>query len=426
MSKKISILTLGCAKNTVDSEELLKQIENSGYKIVINPEKADVLVINTCGFVEDAKEESLDAIFEAVELKRKGRLEKIIVMGCLSERYKSELVKEIPEVDKFIGTNKIDSVAEELGIRYKNELLGERHLTTPKHYAYLKISEGCNNPCSFCAIPIMRGKYQSKPMERVILEAKRLALLGVKELIVIAQDTTYYGLDLYGKRRLHELLNKISDIEGIEWIRLMYTYPARFPLELLEVFDNDKICKYIDIPLQHISDKILKSMRRGISSKSTKKLIEMIRKKIPGVAIRTSLIVGYPLETDKEFNELLKFVKETEFERLGVFTYSMEEDTYAERYGDPVPKDVKEERKNQLMEIQQEISLKKNSKFVGKELKVLVDSKMKKIAYARSEFDAPEIDNEIIIETDNQVKTGNFYNVKIVDYLEYDLVAKLT
>lgn len=426
MNKKLSILTLGCAKNTVDSEELLKQIENTKYKIVENPQKADVLIINTCGFIEDAKEESLDAIFEAVELKRAGKLSKIIVMGCLSERYKDELAKEIPEVDKFIGANKIDCVTEELGIKYKYELLGERHLTTPKHYAYLKISEGCNNPCSFCAIPLMRGKYKSKPIERIILEAQRLAALGVKELIVIAQDTTYYGLDLYGKRRLPELLNKISEIKGIEWIRLMYTYPSKFPEELIYTFENDKICKYIDIPLQHISDKILKSMRRGISSKYTKKLIEMIRKKIPNIAIRTSLIVGYPLETEKEFKELEKFVKEMEFERLGVFTYSMEEDTYAEKYGDPVPKDVKEERKNQLMAIQQEISLKKNSKFVGKNLKVLVDSRSKTSSFARSEFDAPEIDNEIIIESKNQLKIGNFYEVQIVDYLEYDLIAKLS
>lgn len=424
-NNRLAVVTLGCAKNTVDSEELLSQIENSNYKIVENPHKADILVINTCGFIEDAKEESLDAIFEAVQLKKAGKLKKIVVIGCLSERYMSELRKEIPEVDEYIGANKIEEVTEKLGINFKYELLGERHLTTPKHYAYLKISEGCNNPCSFCAIPLIKGKYRSKPIERVLLEAERLALLGVKELIIIAQDTTYYGLDLYGKKRIAELLEKISSIKGIEWIRLMYTYPSKFPEDLFQVYKNEKICKYIDIPIQHISDKILKSMRRGISSNATRKLIDKIRNKIPDVAIRTSLIVGYPLETEKEFNELTHFVEESEFERLGVFTYSMEEDTYAEMYGDPIPKDIKEERKNILMTIQKEISLKKNSQFVGKKIKVLIDTKSKDVAYGRTEFDAPEIDNEVIINNVDSLNIGNFYDVKIVDYLEYDLISEL-
>ncbi len=425
-NNKLAVLTLGCAKNTVDSEVLLKQIEKSNYQIVENPNDANILVINTCGFIEDAKVESLDTIFEAIKLKKEGKLKKIIVMGCLSERYTQELKKEIPEVDRFIGTNKIEEVVEEIGIDFKNELLGERLLTTPKHYAYLKISEGCDNPCSFCAIPLIRGKYQSKPIERIVIEAERLAMLGVKELILIAQDTTYYGLDIYGKRKLAELLDKITRIEGIEWIRLMYTYPSKFPEDVISVFDNPKICKYIDIPFQHISDKILKSMRRGISSNSTRKLIEKIRTKIPNIAIRTSLIVGYPLESEKEFNELVEFVEEMEFERLGVFTYSMEEDTYAEKYGDPIPKEIKEERKNIIMTIQKEINLKNNSKSLGKKLKVLIDSKTKDIAYGRTEFDAPEIDNEVIINSTYSLSIGNFYYVKIVDYLEYDLIAELT
>lgn len=423
---KLALITLGCAKNTVDSEEILKQIENSSYHIVNNADKADVLVINTCGFIEEAKEESLDAIFESVELKKKGKVKKIIVMGCLSERYKEELKKEIPEVDAFIGANQIQNVIRELGIDFKCELLGERHLTTPKHYAYIKISEGCNNPCSFCAIPLMRGKYVSKPKERILLEARRLAALGVKELIIIAQDTTYYGLDLYGKRMLKELLEELSKVDGISWLRLMYAYPAKFPLEILNVFQNsEKLCRYLDLPLQHISDRVLKSMHRGISEKATRKLLETIRCKLPDIALRTSLIVGYPEETEKDFEKLVKFVEEFKFERLGVFTYSMEEDTYAEIYGDPIPMRIKEERKNYIMEIQREISLKRNLEQVGKIFKVLIDSKHNNVAYCRTEYDAPEIDNEVIVKPSRNIKIGNFYNVKIVNSLEYDLFAKL-
>lgn len=423
---KLALITLGCAKNTVDSEEILKQIENSSYHIVNNADKADVLVINTCGFIEEAKEESLDAIFESVELKKKGKVKKIIVVGCLSERYKEELKKEIPEVDAFIGANQIQNVIRELGIDFKYELLGERHLTTPKHYAYIKISEGCNNPCSFCAIPLMRGKYVSKPKERILLEARRLAALGVKELIIIAQDTTYYGLDLYGKRMLKELLKELSKVDGISWLRLMYTYPAKFPLEILDVFQNsEKLCRYLDLPLQHISDRVLKSMHRGISEKATRKLLETIRGKLPDIALRTSLIVGYPEETEKDFEKLVKFVEEFKFERLGVFTYSMEEDTHAEIYGDPIPMRIKEERKNYIMEIQREISLKRNLEQVGKIFKVLIDSKHNNVAYCRTEYDAPEIDNEVIVKPSRNIKIGNFYNVKIVNSLEYDLFAKL-
>ena len=422
---KITVLTLGCAKNVVDSEELLKQIDHSDYTITENAANADVVVINTCGFIEDAKKESIEAILQSVELKKQGKLKKIIVMGCLSERYKSELQEEIPEVDAFIGANKIDSVTKELGIDFKYELLGERHLTTPRHYAYLKIAEGCDNPCSFCAIPLMRGKHVSKPIERIEKEAQRLAALGVKELILIAQDTTYYGLDIYGKRSLKQLLEKLGNVNGIEWIRLMYAFPAKFPEDILDVFvDNHKLCKYIDMPVQHISDKVLKSMRRGISSRATYKLIEKIRKKVPSIALRTSLIVGYPNETDKEFGELVNFVKEVEFDRLGVFTYSVEEDTHAFDLGNPVQNDEKQVRRNMLMEIQSEISFKKNQSFTGKEIRVLVDSKTSSTAFCRSEFDAPEVDNEIIVELADKMKMGNFYDVKIVDTYEYDLFAE--
>jgi ribosomal protein S12 methylthiotransferase len=424
-TSKIAVLTLGCAKNVVDSEELLKQIDNSDYLLTEDINSADILVVNTCGFINDAKKESVDTIIQAVELKKHGKLKKIIVMGCLSERYKNELQKEIPEVDAFIGANKIDQVVHELEIDFKYELLGERHLTTPSHYAYLKVSEGCDNPCSFCAIPMMRGKHISKPIERVLKEAQRLVMLGVKELILIAQDTTYYGLDIYGKRSLKLLLEKLSNINEIEWIRLMYAYPAQFPLDIFDVFvDNDKICKYIDIPIQHIADKILKSMRRGISSRATRELIEKIRCKVPGIGIRTSLIVGYPSEGEKEFNELVDFVKDVEFDRLGVFAYSQEEDTQAYAMGDPVTEEVKQARKELLMQIQKDISYNKNQKLIDTEMKVVVDNLENRTAYCRTEYDAPEIDNEIIVESANGMKEGNFYNVKIVEGYEYDIFAE--
>ncbi|MDI6804194.1 MAG: 30S ribosomal protein S12 methylthiotransferase RimO [Bacteroidota bacterium] len=426
ITPKIAVITLGCAKNVVDSEELLRQIDSSDYSIVNNPDDANVVVINTCGFINDAKSESIDTILQAAELRKSGKLDKLVVMGCLSERYKADLQKEIPEVDAFIGANKIDVVTNELGINFRYELLGERHLTTPSHYAYLKISEGCDNPCSFCSIPIMRGKHISKPLERVVKEAERLVALGVKELILIAQDTTYYGLDIYGKRSLKELLERLSKIDEVEWLRLMYAYPAKFPLDILDLFvGNNKLCKYIDIPVQHIADKVLKSMQRGISSRETRKLLEKIKSKVPGIALRTSLIVGYPTEGEKEFDELVDFVKEFEFDRLGVFSYSQEENTIAEPLGDPVPDEIKEARKNKIMEIQSEISFKKNRNLVGSEMKVIVDSKTASAAYCRSEFDAPEVDNEIIVEPPAHIKVGNFYKVTIVDNFEYDLFAEI-
>jgi ribosomal protein S12 methylthiotransferase len=424
IKEKIHVLTLGCSKNTVDSEVLLKQLQANDWEIAGEPEDADICVINTCGFIEDAKHESIQTILQAVELKKAGKLKKVIVMGCLSERYAADLQKEMPEVDAFIGANKMDDVVKTLGGESKIELLGERMLTTPRHYAYLKISEGCDNPCSFCAIPIMRGTHVSKPMERVLLEAQRLAALGVKELILIAQDSTYYGLDLYGKRTLSQLLERLDKIEGIEWIRLMYTYPAKFPLDVLDAISSGgKICSYIDMPIQHISDTVLKSMRRGISSRGIKDLIETIRTRVPGITLRTTLILGYPNETEKEFSELLSFVDEAKFERLGVFTYSQEDDTSAFPLGDPIPAEVKEERRRIIMEAQKEISYSMNQSLIGKTMRVIVDQKEGDTAIGRTSQDAPEIDNEVTINDASHFTIGNLYDVTITDAEEYDLFA---
>lgn len=421
--KKIHILTLGCPKNLVDSEILLSGLKNK-FQIVDKPEKAQIVLINTCGFIESAKQESIEKIFEAVELKGKGKVESVYVMGCLSQRYKDELEKEIPEVDKFFGVEKFGEILNELGIDYKYELLGEREILTPKHFAYLKIAEGCDNPCSFCAIPIIRGKYVSRPIEDIVKEAKKLAWRGVKELIAIAQDTTYYGLDLYGERKLAELLMRLSEIDGIEWIRLMYAYPAKFPVEVLDVMaQNPKICKYIDIPIQHISDKILKSMRRGITKRKTIELLEMIRDKVPEVAIRTSLIVGYPGETEREFEELIDFVASFKFDRLGVFTYSQEDGTLAFNLGDPVPPEEKERRMALLMNIQRDVIIEKNESFIGRRLKVLIDRKENDYFVGRTQWDAPEIDVEVLVYGDD-LKVGEFYEVEIYDYFEYDLIGK--
>lgn len=422
--KKIHLLTLGCPKNLVDSEILMSRLKDK-FQIVEKPEKAQILIINTCGFINSAKQESIDKIFEAIELKEKGKLDKIYVMGCLSERYKDELENEIPEVDKFFGVEKFNEVLKELGIDYKYELLGERDVLTTGHYAYLKISEGCDNPCSFCAIPLIRGKHTSRPMEEIIKEAKKLAWKGVKELIIIAQDTTYYGLDIYGERKLAELLSRLSEIDGIEWIRLMYTFPAKFPEEVLDVIaHNPKICKYIDIPIQHISDKILKSMRRGITKRKTIELLEKIREKISDVSIRTSLIVGYPEETQKEFEELLDFVYRFKFDRLGVFTYSQEEGTFAYKLGDPIPDEEKERRMALIMNAQHDIIIEKNENMLGKKVKVLIDRKEKNYYVGRTQWDAPEIDLEVLIQNEN-LKVGEFYEVEIYDFFEYDLIGRI-
>jgi ribosomal protein S12 methylthiotransferase len=425
---KVSVITLGCSKNTVDSERLMKQIQLNNIKLVDDPNRADTVIINTCGFIETAKEESINTILNAVELKKTGKIGKVIVAGCLSERYMSDLSKEIPEVDAYFGTEKYEGIVNELGGKLKYELLGERLLTTPSHTAYLKISEGCDRPCSFCAIPLMRGKHKSKPVEELIREAEFLAANQAKEIVIIAQDTTDYGTDLYGEIKTAELLNNLSKIDGIEWIRLMYAYPSHFPENLIdEIKSNPKICNYVDIPLQHISDDVLKSMRRGVTGKRTRELIHRLRNRIPDITLRTTFIIGYPNETEKEFEELCDFVKEAQFDRAGTFTYSPEENTSSFILGDPVPEEIKNQRKEILMEIQKEISLEKNKNFVGKRLNVLVESVEGEYYIARSYRDAPEVDGEVLIpQKNNYLEKGNFFAVEVFDYNEYDLFANLT
>jgi ribosomal protein S12 methylthiotransferase len=425
---KISVVTLGCSKNTVDSERLLNQLKVNNFNLVEDPNKAGTVIVNTCGFIESAKEESINTILNAVNLKQKGKIKKIIVVGCLSERYKDELEKEIPEVDVFFGTENYEGILKELGGELKYNLLGERLLTTPSHTAYLKISEGCDHPCSFCAIPLMRGNHKSKTKEELIKEAEFLAGNNTKELVIIAQDTTDYGIDIYAKRILGDLLNNLSEINGIEWIRLMYAYPSKFPDDLIDVIAaNPKICKYVDIPLQHISDDVLKSMRRGVTSKRTKGLLYKLRDKIPDITLRTTFIVGYPNETEKDFEELCDFVREIKFDRVGVFTFSIEENTASYILGNPVPDEIKKERKNILMEIQKDISLEKNKSFVGSTIKVLLEIKENDYYVGRSYRDAPEVDGEILIQGNNkETEVGKFYTAKIFDYNEYDLFGKFT
>lgn len=419
---KVSVITLGCSKNTVDSERLLNQLKVNEFRIKDNPQNADTVIINTCGFIEAAKQESVDTILNATELKKQGKIKKVIVAGCLSERYKDDLAKEIPEVDAFFGTEKYEDIITSLGGEFKYDLLGERILTAPAHSAYLKISEGCDNPCSFCAIPLMRGLHRSVPMDFLLNEAERLAEKGTRELIIIGQDTTDYGKDIYGKRNIAELLNKLSGINGIEWIRLMYAYPSHFPEDLIEVINsNEKIVKYIDIPLQHISDNCLRSMRRGITKRRTTELIKLLRDKINNLVVRTTFIVGYSAETNKDFDELCDFVASTRFERMGVFTYSVEDNTPSFILGDPVEETEKERRKEVLMEIQKEISEEINSKLVGENLKVLIDKFENGVYFGRSYRDAPEVDGEIIINSADELIIGNFYNVKITSHDEYDL-----
>jgi len=425
---KISVITLGCSKNTVDSERLMSQLKLNNFELVDDSNEADSVIINTCGFIDAAKEESVNTILSAVELKKKGKLSKVVVAGCLSERYMNDLKKEIPEVDSFFGTEAYEGIVRDFGGNLKFELLGERFVTTPKHFAYLKISEGCDNPCSFCAIPLMRGLHKTKPMEKLIAETELLAAKGVKELILIGQDTTDYGTDLYGKRNIYELLNNLSKVYGIEWIRLLYSYPSHFPDELIyEISNNPKICKYIDVPLQHISDSVLKSMRRGITKRRTIELLETLRKKIPDVTLRTTFIVGYPNETEKEFEELCNFIRDIRFDRFGVFNYSIEEDTKSFELGDKIPHEVKEERKATLMEIQKEISEEKNKSFLNKKMKVIVDSYEGEHFIARSERDAPEVDGEILISAKKDaLQIGEFYNVDIYNYNEYDLFGNIS
>jgi len=422
---KVSVITLGCSKNTVDSERLMRQLKANNFKLQDDPNEADTVIINTCGFIEAAKEESVNTILNAIALKNQGKIKKVIVSGCLSERYKDDLQKEIPEVDIFFGTENYEGILKEMGGELKRELLGERLLTTPTHTAYLKISEGCDNPCSFCAIPLMRGKHQTKSIDELVKEVEFLAKNHTKELILIGQDTTDYGKDLYQKRNLAELINRLSKIDGIEWIRLMYVYPSHFPDDLMEeMASNPKVCKYIDIPLQHISDDVLRSMRRGITKRRTVEMLKQLRKNIPGVTIRTTFIVGYPNETKEHFDELCEFVKEFKFDRIGVFTYSVEENTPSYLLGDPITEKEKLRRKNKLMEIQQSISHEKNLSLVGKELRIVVEGREGDYYIGRSYRDAPEVDGEVLISAKNKtLKDGKFYNATIIDCNEYDLYA---
>ncbi len=423
----VNVVTLGCSKNLVDSEALMQQLDHK-YRVIHDSDiPSDIMVINTCGFIQDAKEESVDMILSAIEAKKAGDLKKVVVTGCLSQRYKKDLKDEMSEVDAFFGVNDLPEILKALEVDFKIELVGERLLTTPSHYAYLKISEGCDRKCAFCAIPLIRGKHISKPFEEIITEAENLAAKGVKEILLIAQDLTYYGLDLYGKRRIAELADRISQIPGIEWIRLHYAYPAGFPKDLITLLkENPKVCNYLDIPLQHISSRILKSMKRGLDGEKTKALVRSLRKQIPNLALRSTLIVGYPGETEEEFRELLDFVKETRFDRLGVFQYSPEEDTTAFELADDVPDKVKQERENRLMELQQDISLELNQEKEGATLKVLIDKKDGDFYVGRTEFDSPEVDNEILIPVENnRLQIGNFYDVKITESDYYDLFGAL-
>jgi ribosomal protein S12 methylthiotransferase len=424
---KVSVITLGCSKNTVDSERLMRQLQLNKIKLTDDPDQSDTVIINTCGFIEAAKEESINTILNSVALKNEGKLKKVIVAGCLSERYKADLIKEIPEVDVYFGTENYEGIVKELGGNLKYELLGERLLTTPSHTAYLKISEGCDHPCSFCAIPIMRGLHKSKPMDELIKETEFLASNNTKELVIIAQDTTDYGKDIYGRQNLAELLNKLSEVKGIEWIRIMYAYPSKFPDDVIEeIKTNPKVLHYVDIPLQHISDDVLKSMRRGVTALRTRKLIEKLRTQISDITLRTTFIVGYPNETEKDFMMLCDFVRETKFDRVGTFAFSVEENTGSYILGDPIPAEEKQRRKDAIMEIQQNISLERNASFTGKILNVLVEGMEGDFYIGRSYRDAPEVDGEVLINKKGvKLHPGSFYDIKITDYDEYDLFGDL-
>lgn len=423
---KINVVTLGCSKNVYDSEVLMGQLR-ANNKEVVHEEEGNVVVINTCGFIANAKEESVNTILEYVQKKEEGVVDKVFVTGCLSERYKPDLQKEIPDVDQYFGTTELPGLLKALGADYKHELIGERLTTTPKNYAYLKIAEGCDRPCSFCAIPIMRGKHRSTPIEEVVIEAEKLAANGVKELILIAQDLTYYGLDLYKKRELAKLLRELVKVEGIEWIRLHYAFPTGFPMEVLEVMrEEPKVCNYIDIPLQHIADPILKSMRRGTTQAKTTKLLDEFRAAVPEMAIRTTLIVGYPGETEEHYQTLKQWVIEQRFERMGCFTYSHEENTHAYLLEDDVPEEVKMQRANEIMDIQSQISWELNQQKIGNEYRVIIDRKEGSYYVGRTEFDSPDVDNEVLINAeDGYLRTGEFFNVKITGAEDFDLYAKV-
>lgn len=427
---KVNVITLGCSKNVYDSEILMGQLKGNQIDVVHESNKVgrdDIIVINTCGFIDNAKQESIDTILQYSDLKAQGKVGKVVVTGCLSERYKPELEAELSNVDAFFGTNDLQNILTNLGANYKYELLGERLLTTPSHFAYFKISEGCNRPCSFCAIPLMRGKHVSKSIEELVKEAKSLVRSGTKELVVIAQDLTYYGLDLYGKRRLDDLLRYLSDVEGLEWIRLQYAYPSGFPMEVLDVMnERSNICNYLDMPLQHISNNMLKSMRRGITKEKTVELVDAIRNKVPDIALRTTLICGYPGETGQDFDEMKNWVEETRFDRLGCFTYSHEEKTHAHSLADDISEEIKERRVEEIMDIQQTISFEKNQEKIGNTFKVLIDKKEGDYFVGRTEFDSPEVDNEVLLHAStNYANIGTFVEAKIERAEDFDLYGQI-
>lgn len=425
---KVNIVTLGCSKNLVDSEVLLTQLRGNGIETTHESKKddANIVIINTCGFIDNAKQESIDTILRYVDAKEEGVVEKVYVTGCLSERYKTDLEKEIPDVDAWFGTRDLSRLLKQLNANYKHELVGERILTNPSHFAYLKISEGCDRPCSFCAIPIMRGKHISKPMEELVLEAKNLAKKGTKELLLIAQDSTYYGLDLYKKRNLAELLERLSDVEGIDWIRLHYAFPTGFPMDALDVMaQRPNICNYLDIPLQHGSSRILQLMRRGTTREKTEALLNTIREKVPGIAIRTTLIAGHPGETEQDFEEMMKFVEDMRFDRLGVFPYSHEDNTHSFSMADDVSDELKQDRVDALMDLQQGISLELNRAKIGNTYKVLIDRKESGQFIGRTEFDSPEVDNEVLLDgTKEYIRVGDFIQAKVTGATEFDLIAE--
>jgi ribosomal protein S12 methylthiotransferase len=425
---KVNVITLGCSKNLVDSENIMTQLKSNDIDVSheSNDADANIIIINTCGFIDLAKEESINTILEYADIKKQGGIDKLYVTGCLSQRYKDDLETEIPEVDAFFGTMELPGILAKFNADYKHELIGERVLTTPQHYAYLKISEGCNRTCSFCAIPLMRGKHISQPIEKLVAEAKNLARMGVKEIMLIAQELTYYGLDLYKERALPKLLDALCEVEGIEWIRLHYAYPSKFPLEIFDVMARQpKICNYLDIPLQHASDGVLDRMKRQITRAEQTEIIKEARKRVPNIAIRTTFLIGFPGETNDEFQELVDFIQEMRFERVGVFQYSHEEDTSAHGFHDDVDQEIKQERATALMEVQQEISNEKNHEKVGQTFKVLFDRKEGEYFIGRTEFDSPEVDNEVLVKAkENFVRLGDFANVLITEADDFDLYGK--
>jgi ribosomal protein S12 methylthiotransferase len=427
--KRVNIVTMGCSKNLVDSEVLLNQLERGKFEVVHDSNETgfDAVFVNTCGFIHDAKQESIDMILDYAEAKKRGELSKLFVMGCLSERYQKDLETEIPEVDKYFGKFDMKAMVDELKVTYHPEYIYERKITTPSHFAYLKISEGCNRSCSFCAIPMMTGRHKSRTIESLVLEARYLAKKGVKEILLIAQELSYYGIDIYGKSRLPELVNLISEIDGIEWIRLHYLYPTKFPYEILPVMrENPKVCKYVDMPLQHIANPVLKNMMRHVTREETEALIKRIKEEVPGVVLRTTMLVGFPGETQVDFEELKQFIIDTKFERLGVFPFSNEEGTYAHKhFSDDVPEDEKQQRADEIMEIQQQISADLNQQKIGKTYKVLIDKKEGEFYVGRTEFDSPEVDGEVLITSENTLKNGDFVNVKITGSEDYDLYGEV-